>query len=376
MKGTDPQVEGISRTSSPTSTCPSPATSLENLSSAESEWSTSSGWSFPSSAPPSRVCSPQLLYPSPSDSPPPPAKVDYSAIIQLAFKSANKVVPPSATFNTQESSYHEVGDTDACGSEIGPSRRKKRIPRPPNAFMLFRAKEVNARLPYDLENRQQLVSVIAGHAWNLLKESDKAVWKEMSKTIQAEHMEKYPDYKFSPSRKPGRKDQVGGGADGQLVETREDFQRRLREKYLKIVGPSVASPRTRKPKKSRKAAVGKQSSIMLPSLLPTPLFSQPSEVPQTSAFNSTDGLSSHNPALYMPSTLSLPAGVPPPHIAFSGFDWSAIVPHIPNDNLLTTQPSASASSQAGSLHEDPHILSDLIDNEKVRSPLPRVLLHS
>ena len=131
------------------------------------------------------------------------------------------------------------------------SRSKAHIPRPPNAFMLFRAEKVNAELPRDLPHRQQTVSAVAGQCWNMLTEQEKGEWHARARDMLKKHMERYADYKFSPARKSSRKK-----ADAGEGEETGDWIRHLREKYLKMPGPSNPSSRARKSRsrKTRNAA--------------------------------------------------------------------------------------------------------------------------
>ncbi|KAI0685024.1 hypothetical protein BC835DRAFT_1421679 [Cytidiella melzeri] len=126
------------------------------------------------------------------------------------------------------------------------SSKKKHVPRPPNAFMLFRSMMINTQIP-KIENRQQNVSRIAGEIWNKLDEEIKKAWHAKAEEVQREHKLRYPEYKFTPSRKVALKQKEEEG-EGQ---TAEDYIRHLREKYTGVMGPAVAPTRKRKPK-SRK----------------------------------------------------------------------------------------------------------------------------
>lgn len=174
------------------------------------------------------------------------------------------------------------------------SRGKSHIPRPPNAFMLFRAEKVNSELPRDLPNRQQVVSVVAGQCWNMLDDKGKSVWHARARDMLKNHMERYPDYKFSPSRKSTRK-------KTEEVEAKdgEEYIRHLREKYMRMVGPTIASSRPRKTKASK--ARSSPSDVQIPA--------QHSE--------SASPLSMH------PSVGPAPYPVDP-----SGFNFGPYTPHV------------------------------------------------
>ena len=92
----------------------------------------------------------------------------------------------------------------------------RHIPRPPNAFMLYRSDFLKRRaIPEEIERRQQNLSRIAGQCWRMLSAEEKAVWNNKAAEVAAAHHAKYPDYKFRPVRK-GAKKQTGKKIDKPL----------------------------------------------------------------------------------------------------------------------------------------------------------------
>jgi hypothetical protein len=86
-----------------------------------------------------------------------------------------------------------------------PDGERKKIPRPPNAFMLFRSRLIHdGKLPPEVGKRQQNISRIAGKAWNLLDEASKNGWRKEAHLRLRDHEKKYPSYKFEPSPKNNR----------------------------------------------------------------------------------------------------------------------------------------------------------------------------
>lgn len=76
------------------------------------------------------------------------------------------------------------------------------IPRPPNAFLLYRSDFLKRRtIPREVEKRQQNLSRIIGECWNTLSAEEKAVWHEKAAAAMAAHQAKYPHYKFRPTRR-------------------------------------------------------------------------------------------------------------------------------------------------------------------------------
>ncbi|CCM04391.1 uncharacterized protein FIBRA_06567 [Fibroporia radiculosa] len=84
------------------------------------------------------------------------------------------------------------------------SHAKKRdasyIPRPPNAFILFRSSFIRAQhIPGKIEGNHSALSKIIGKYWKSLPREEREVWEARAIVAQAEHRKKYPDWRFRPS---------------------------------------------------------------------------------------------------------------------------------------------------------------------------------
>ncbi|KAI0074293.1 hypothetical protein K474DRAFT_1677206 [Panus rudis PR-1116 ss-1] len=81
----------------------------------------------------------------------------------------------------------------------GKRRSQGYIPRPPNAFMLFRADFVRQKhVPGSIETNHGSLSKIIGNCWRSLPVEEKKVWEARAKRAKAEHKERYPNYRFRP----------------------------------------------------------------------------------------------------------------------------------------------------------------------------------
>lgn len=79
-------------------------------------------------------------------------------------------------------------------------RSGNRIPRPRNAFMIFRSEFwATAKISKTVEHDHRHISRIIGHCWNQLSEGEKTVWRRRAEQEKIEHQIKYPDYRFSPN---------------------------------------------------------------------------------------------------------------------------------------------------------------------------------
>jgi len=84
---------------------------------------------------------------------------------------------------------------------LPPGKRRSMgyIPRPPNAFMLFRADFVRQKhVPGSIETNHGSLSKIIGNCWRSLPLEEKRVWEVKAKHAKAEHKVQYPDYRFRP----------------------------------------------------------------------------------------------------------------------------------------------------------------------------------
>ncbi|KIJ59967.1 hypothetical protein HYDPIDRAFT_170519 [Hydnomerulius pinastri MD-312] len=73
------------------------------------------------------------------------------------------------------------------------------IPRPPNAFMLFRADFVRQKhVPGSIETNHGSLSKIIGNCWRALPLEEKRVWEIKAKQEKDEHSKKHPGYRFKP----------------------------------------------------------------------------------------------------------------------------------------------------------------------------------
>jgi HMG (high mobility group) box len=74
------------------------------------------------------------------------------------------------------------------------------IPRPPNAFILFRSSFIKSRhVSTEVETNHSTLSKIIGLTWQNMPHEERQFWHTKAKVAQAEHKRKFPDYAFRPS---------------------------------------------------------------------------------------------------------------------------------------------------------------------------------
>ncbi|PPR01942.1 hypothetical protein CVT24_001300 [Panaeolus cyanescens] len=83
-----------------------------------------------------------------------------------------------------------------------PHSKKKpenHIPRPPNAFILFRSSFIKSQhVSTEVETNHSTLSKIIGLTWQRLSEDERKVWHTKAKEALEEHKRKFPKYAFRP----------------------------------------------------------------------------------------------------------------------------------------------------------------------------------
>ncbi|KAF8639186.1 hypothetical protein AX17_001672 [Amanita inopinata Kibby_2008] len=94
-----------------------------------------------------------------------------------------------------------------CSNDYPPTRRyghskrkaEDHIPRPPNAFILFRSSFIrNQHVSAEVETDHSTLSKIIGLTWQNMPEEERQVWHEKARLAKEEHRRKFPQYTFRP----------------------------------------------------------------------------------------------------------------------------------------------------------------------------------
>ena len=93
--------------------------------------------------------------------------------------------------------------TAECSSRR-PTHSKKRpddhIPRPPNAFILFRSSFIkNQHVSTGVETNHSTLSKIIGLTWQNMPHDERQIWHAKAKKALEDHRRKWPQYAFRPS---------------------------------------------------------------------------------------------------------------------------------------------------------------------------------
>ncbi|KAG0697786.1 hypothetical protein DFH29DRAFT_131568 [Suillus ampliporus] len=136
------------------------------------------------------------------------AQSGHSSIMTVANPSV-RVSPPSPIETTISASPISSSLSPVLSHLLSfPNRsshsRKKEeghIPRPPNAFIVFRSCLWSNEDFRSLESDHRNVSRIAGERWRNLSDDEKEPFVQMAKEAKALHAKMYPNYKYSPSHR-------------------------------------------------------------------------------------------------------------------------------------------------------------------------------
>ncbi|KAJ3491572.1 hypothetical protein NLI96_g608 [Meripilus lineatus] len=95
-------------------------------------------------------------------------------------------------------------DSDSSDDSRSGHNKKKPddyIPRPPNAFILFRSAFIkNRHVRAKVETSHSTLSKIIGITWGRLPHAERQIWYMRAKVALIEHTKKYPNYQFRPGQ--------------------------------------------------------------------------------------------------------------------------------------------------------------------------------
>jgi hypothetical protein len=116
--------------------------------------------------------------------------LDLSATSESSLGPSEQLFPPS-----------ELPPNPPSRRRAPPGKRRSLgyIPRPPNAFMLFRADFVRQKhVPGSIETNHGSLSKIIGNCWRSLPLEEKRIWEIRAKQEKEAHSKKHPGYRFRP----------------------------------------------------------------------------------------------------------------------------------------------------------------------------------
>lgn len=122
------------------------------------------------------------------------SSVDPTALCENAWDNPTSTSPVEFADSPD---YPAIQTTDRVSH--GKKRDASYIPRPPNAFILFRSSFIRSQqVPEKVEGNHSTLSKIIGKYWKTLPREEREVWEAKALVAQAEHRKRYPDWRFRP----------------------------------------------------------------------------------------------------------------------------------------------------------------------------------
>jgi hypothetical protein len=146
------------------------------------------------------------------------------ASVWLSTTNCDIAFAPNVTPGTFNEFYSPTDATLAPGLEGSAARRSghnrkkptNHIPRPPNAFILFRSASIKSQhVSSEVETNHSTLSKIIGLTWKNLPNEERQIWHARAKLALDEHKRKFPSYAFKPVHNKPR------GVPGEKRKVRE-----------------------------------------------------------------------------------------------------------------------------------------------------------
>lgn len=94
--------------------------------------------------------------------------------------------------------------TDAQPRQLRAFGKKSKVPRPPNAFIIYRAQFHPHMKQHNPQMHNNEISKALGERWKNEPENVKEKYRRMALEVKAKHAAQHPNYQYAP-RKPGEK---------------------------------------------------------------------------------------------------------------------------------------------------------------------------
>ncbi|CAA7265646.1 unnamed protein product [Cyclocybe aegerita] len=124
----------------------------------------------------------------------------------------------------------ESNGNGGAPSKRTPHSKKKpenHIPRPPNAFILFRSSFIKSQhVSTEVETNHSTLSKIIGLTWQGLSEDERQIWHTKAKEALDDHKRKFPKYAFRPVQTRTKGGAASGAGPG---GTQQQEKRKVRE---------------------------------------------------------------------------------------------------------------------------------------------------
>ncbi|KAF9633821.1 hypothetical protein BFW01_g4715 [Lasiodiplodia theobromae] len=150
-------------------------------------------------------------------------------------------ITPTTTHSRMSSGGASVGSAGSPATHVCLCQPDPKIPRPRNAFILYRQHHQAAIVAQHPGLANPEISKIIGEQWKAQPESVRSEWKALAEEEKIRHQQQYPEYRYQPRR---------GGRRGSLsLNTTSD-----KHHCTKCGGRSITTPTTAFPPSHNNAA--------------------------------------------------------------------------------------------------------------------------
>ncbi|KPI40616.1 Repressor of filamentous growth 1 [Cyphellophora attinorum] len=147
----------------------------------------------------SRSSPPPQQLPASPDARAPPPLVHPDQFDDLDARKRSHQAMASHDHSEGSSSPTSIGHMDGSSS-FCLCQPEPKIPRPRNAFILYRQHQQAAVVRANPGLPNPAISKIIGEQWSRLPEDAKNEWKALAEEEKARHAQQYPDYRYQPRR--------------------------------------------------------------------------------------------------------------------------------------------------------------------------------
>ncbi|KAI7852799.1 high mobility group box domain-containing protein, partial [Circinella umbellata] len=90
-------------------------------------------------------------------------------------------------------------------TKVSKKSMEPKVPRPMNCFLAFRLEKQGQIVDMLPGANHRDISKLLAKLWKELPESEKEPYRERARQAKIEHAQKYPEYKYQPQKRNGRK---------------------------------------------------------------------------------------------------------------------------------------------------------------------------
>ncbi|CAZ84416.1 unnamed protein product [Tuber melanosporum] len=154
-----------------------------------------------------------------SSTPPPPSTVTQDLPQQTVPHAAPIKIPSRSTVEEENGMPGTPGTSDLALLVVSPSniclcQQPARIPRPRNAFILFRQHNQAAVVAKHPGKPNPEISKIIGEMWRESSQEAKNLWQRHADEEKKKHFARYPEYRYQPRRNGKKNAAAAAGASG------------------------------------------------------------------------------------------------------------------------------------------------------------------